>query len=246
MSFFNVEIPIFTPKKSAFEIAEMPGLWRVHWQINDRVIYSSFYTRHDQACLLWGTISALVFVMAQFFPWNWMTQTLIATALTLVGVVGTVGLTWRFALVERLSWVLGSWILLMLSGAIVTYQGIFGSWAWILPQICPIWLSLSGIGYLMTGFGMRSRLFLLLSLVHLAAIVILPYFPAWKPFITGLVISGSAFLIAEFQWDANGVCSYPIQTVEHQSQFAIHQDFTSKNPKSENTKLEPSLTKRLA
>lgn len=214
MSFFNIETPIFTPKQSAFEIAEMPGLWRVHWQVNDRVIYSSFYTRHDQACLLWGAISALIFITAQFLPWSWVTQTVIATTLTLVGVVGTVGLTWRFALVERLSWVLGSWATLMLLGTIATYQGMFGGWTWILPQICSFWLGLSAIGYLVTGFGMRSRLFLLLSLIHLLAIGLLPYFPAWQPLLAGLVISGSAFSIAEFQWDANGVCGYQLHPVE--------------------------------
>ncbi|MDX2239761.1 MAG: hypothetical protein NW224_03655 [Leptolyngbyaceae cyanobacterium bins.302] len=192
----------------------MPGLWRLHWQVNNRVIFSSFYTRHDQACLLWGIISAVIFTIAQYFSLDWTIQALIASTLTTGGIAGTILLTWRFAFLERLSWVLISWAALMLLGAIATYQGMFGGWYWVLMHICPLWLGLSGVGYLITSLGMRSRLFLLLSLVHLGAIALLPSFPSCKPLLTGLIISGSAFLIAEFQWDANGVCGYQMQTYD--------------------------------
>lgn len=214
MSFFNAETPILVRKKSAFEISEMPGLWRFHWQFYHIVVFSSFYTRHDQACLLWSGIVAIIFLAAQFLPLSWTTQTLLATALSLLGVVGMVGLTWQFVRLERLSWVLGSWAGLMLAGAIATYLGTFGGWNWALLNICPLWLGLSATGYLVTSIGMRSRLFLLLSIVHWLTISILPSFPYWNPLITGLVISGSAFLIAEFQWDANGVCGYQLAVLE--------------------------------
>ncbi|MDX2229986.1 MAG: hypothetical protein NW220_10130 [Leptolyngbyaceae cyanobacterium bins.349] len=207
-------------KNSAFDIPEMPGLWRIHWQIHDRVLFSSFYTRHDQACLLWGAIAAVIFLVAQFLPLSWTTQTLFAASLTLVGVIGMLLLTWQFARFERLSWVLGSWAGLMLLGAIATYQAMFGGWAGVLMHICPLWLGLSGAGYLVTGIGMRSRLFLLLSGLHLLTISVLPLFPAWHPLITGGVISSSAFLIAEFQWDANGVCGYQTQALQHRSPSA--------------------------
>lgn len=210
MSFFNIDTPIFVRKRSAFDSPEMPGLWRVHWQFKDYVLYSSFYTRHDQACLLWGTIAALIFSSAQFLPVGWTTQVLLAASLTVMGILGMVGLTWKFARFERLNWVLSSWAGLMLTGAIATYEGVFGGWTWILVQVCPLWLGLSGIGYLVTGMGMRSRLFVLLGLIHLITITLLPFIPAWKPLATGLVISMSAFLIAEFQWDANGVCGYQL------------------------------------
>jgi len=212
MTFFNTDIPIFVRKRSAFDSPEMPGLWRIHWQIQDYVLYSSFYTRHDQACLLWGAIAALIFMSAQFLPISWTTQALIAASLTLVGIIGMTALTWQFVRFERLSWVLISWASLMLTGAITTYQGVFGGWNWALIHICPLWLGFSGIGYLLTGVGMRSRLFVLLGLIHLITITLLPLIPAWKPLTTGLVISLSAFLIAEFQWDANGVCGYQLQS----------------------------------
>lgn len=214
MSFFNVEVPIFTRKRSAFDVPAMPGIWRFHLQIQDKVLYSSFYTRHDQACLLWGIISALIFITAQFFPISWGIQTIVAFSLTGMGIIGMMQLTWKFVVFERLGWVLGSWAILMSSGAIATLQGMFGGWTWALINICPLWLSLSGLGYLVTSLGMRSRLFLLLSLIHLLGIMVLPSFPAWKPLITGFIISGSAFFIAEFQWDANGVCEYQMQPIE--------------------------------
>ena len=218
MSFFNVEVPLMVRKKSAFDIPQMPGLWRVHWQLNKIVLFSSFYTRHDQACMLWGGIVAVIFLMAQFLPVSWVTLTLLATALTSVGVVGMVVLTWQFAWVERLSWVLGCWAGLMVLGEIATYLGMFGGWNWALINVCPLWLGLSATGYFVTSIGMRSRLFLLLSLVHLLTIWLLPAFPAWKPLITGMVISSSAFLIAELQWYANGVCGYQMTTLERLEQ----------------------------
>lgn len=214
MSFFNIDIPIFVRKKSAFASPEMPGLWRVHWQFQNHVLFSSFYTRHDQACLLWGAIAALIFGSAQFFSLGWATQALVAALLTLAGIVGMIGLTWNFVRLERLRWVLGSWAGLMLLGAISTYQGIFSGWSWALIYICPLWLGLSGLGYLVTGVGLRSRLFLLLGLIHIATIALLPIMPLWQPLVTGLVISSSAFSIAEFQWDANGVCGYQTQEAQ--------------------------------
>lgn len=214
MSFFNFEVPIFMPKRSAFDVPAMPGVWRFHLQIQGQVLYSSFYTRHDQACLLWGVISALIFLAAQFLPVSWSIQTIVAFTFTGMGMVGMMLLTWKFVLFERLGWVLGIWALLMSLGAIATCQGIFGGWTWALINICPLWLSLSGLGYFATSLGMRSRLFLLLSLIHLVGIMLLPYFPAWKPLMTGLIISGSAFFVAEFQWDANGVCGYQMQAIE--------------------------------
>ncbi|MBF2025568.1 MAG: hypothetical protein IGS48_02210 [Oscillatoriales cyanobacterium C42_A2020_001] len=196
----------------------MPGLWRVHWQLNNIVLFSSFYTRHDQACLLWSGIVAVIFLTAQFLPLSWATQTLVATTLSLLGVMGMVGLTWRFVRIERLSWVLGCWAGLMLAGALSTYLGTFAGWTWALVNMCPLWLGLSATGYCVTSIGMRSRLFLLLGVLHWLTIGILPYFPLWKPLITGLVISGSAFLIAEFQWDANGVCGYQMAALDRLEQ----------------------------
>lgn len=203
---FNPATPIFVRKPSALTIQPTPGLWRVHWQIKDVVLYSSFYTKHDQACLLWSVIAAIIFVSAQFLQVNWVTQTTIAAILTSIGVVGMVTLTWRFSILERLRWVLGGWTFLMGVGVLLTCASIFLGWGQVLMNICPLWLGLSALGYGLTGVRMKSRMFFVLSLFHLLAIALLPYAPTWQALITGVIISGSAFSIAEFQWDAEGVC----------------------------------------
>lgn len=206
MSFFNSEVPIITRKRSAYAIEDVPGLWRVHWQINSVTLFSSFYTRHDQACLLWGVISGGIFVAAQFLPVDWMSQAIFSSALTVVAIVGMVSLTWYFTAVERLTWILASWVILMLLGILVTDLSVFLGWGRVLVQICPLWLGLSAIGYWITGIGMRSRTFILIGLLHLFTIWILPYVGFWQPLTTGIIISGSVLYLAELQWDSNGVC----------------------------------------
>lgn len=151
-------------------------------------------------------IAAIIFTSAQFLPISWVAQSTIAGILTSVGIIGMVALTWHFSVVERLGWLLGSWAFLMGVGASVTCASLFCGWGSVLMNICPLWLGLSAVGYGLTGIRMRSRMFFILSLWHLLAIVLLPYVPGWQPLLTGVVISGSSFLIAEFQWDAEGVC----------------------------------------
>ncbi|MBD0335917.1 MAG: hypothetical protein ICV62_10545 [Cyanobacteria bacterium Co-bin13] len=208
MSFFNFDVPIVSKKQSAFSICDVPGLWRVHWQVKQRVILSTFYTRHDQACLLWAVVSAAIFSAAQFLAMNWFTQAMIASGLTVLCVVGMVALTFHFSAEERLIWVLYGWSLLMLVGTLITDLSLFLGWGEILGHLCPLWLGISGIGYLITGLGMRSRAFMLIAVVHFLVLQVLPYVGLWQPLTTGIIVSGSALLIAEIQWDANGVCGY--------------------------------------
>lgn len=208
MNFFNFDIPVVARKQSAFAICDLPGLWRVHWQINQRVILSTFYTRHDQACLLWAAVSALIFLTAQFIPLSWLAQAAIATGLTVICAGAMVALTFRFTVAEQLSWVLYGWSLLMLVGTVITDLSLLLGWGTVLGHLCSLWLGISGVGYLITGLGMRSRAFLLIAAVHFLTIYLLPTIGAWQPLATGMVISGSALLIAEIQWDANGVCGH--------------------------------------
>lgn len=205
---FNSDLPIVTRKKSAFAIQDLPGLWRIHWQLFGITILSTFYTRHDQACLLWGVLSAIIFMMAQFMALSWITQALLASVLTLIGMAGMLCLTWYFTKIPTLSWILYGWTGLMGTGILLTDLGIFLGWGQILMHICPLWLGLSAIGYGAMGVGMRSRAFLLVSLLHLITIGLLPYLSPWQPLTTGLVISGSVFLIAELQWDADEACEH--------------------------------------
>ncbi|MBE9179007.1 hypothetical protein IQ268_10590 [Oculatella sp. LEGE 06141] len=208
MTFFNPEMLFFRRKTSAFEIQDTPGLWRINWQLGKAIIHSTFYTRHDQACLLWGFISALIFMMVQFVSINWTIQTLVSSALSMLGIVGMVRLTRYFTTAERLGWVLYSWVGLIGVGLLLTNLGVFLRWGAMLTQVCELWLGLSAVGYLCTGLGMRSRTFLLASAIHLVAIVGLPLAGIWKPLTTGIIISVTVILIAELQWDTHGVCGH--------------------------------------
>lgn len=211
MSFFNFDLPICVRKKSAFDIQDLPGLWRIHWQIGDFTLLSSYYTRHDQACLFWGLLSSVIFATVQFLPISWLTQAIYLTGLTFVGVVVMVGLTLCLLAEIQFAQVLWCWILLMLIGILITDLSVFLGWGYILANMCPLWLVLSGIGYFLTGIGLRSRMFMLLSLIHFAAIWVLPLVGVWQPLTTGFVISTCVFSIAELQWDAMGVCVHHLQ-----------------------------------
>lgn len=206
MTFFNPTAPLLCRKQSAFALPDVPGVWRFHWQIGTITLYSSFYTRLDQACFLWGIISFVIFVTAQFLPLSWITQAYWWSVLTLMGTVGMVALVPSWFYKDGLGWVVHSWTILMLLGLVITDLGIFLSWGWVLMNLCPLWLVLIALGYLCTGVGMRSRALILTGLVHLLSIWILPYVAGMQFLVTGIITGGSVLLLAEFQWDSFGTC----------------------------------------
>ncbi len=205
--FFNLEVPPLQCKESAFAIEDLPGLWRLHWQLGQTTILSTFYTRIDQACLLWGVISGIIFLTAQFTAIDWATQAVFWSGLTLVGTGAMVKLSENCTIVEPLNQIASAWVFLMLSGLVLTNLSIFLGWAPILMRLPLLWLLLNAFGYLYTGLKMRSRAFLLICLVHLLAIVMLPYISIWQFLETGLVIGLSSVLLAVLQWDSSGVCA---------------------------------------
>lgn len=212
MSFFNPEMPIMTRKPSVLMVQSWPGLWRIHWQIQRFTLLSNFYTRHDQACLLWGGVSGIIFGIAQFVPMSWTVQAITASGLTFLGIVGMAVLTWHFTRQEQLIWILACWAVLMGFGILLTDLSLILGWGTVLIHICPLWLVLSGLGYGVTGIGMRSRSLMLIALLHLVGIWLLPYVGIWQPLTSGLIISGSTLVLAELQWDSNGVCEYQLQS----------------------------------
>lgn len=127
-------------------------------------------------------------------------------------------LTHFWVKVERLRWVLYSWVILMLTGVALTDLSIFLSWGEILMRLCPMWLALSALGYFCTGIGMRSRAFTLAGMVHLLSILVLPYVGGWQFLTTGLVMATSLALFAEVQWDMRPPIEYSLLTLE-QKQF---------------------------
>ena len=210
--FFNQEIPLLKRKQSAYAIEDLPGLWRLHWQLGQITVFSTFYTRIDQACLLWGIISAIIFLTAQFAAIDWATQAFFWSGLTLLGTGAMIKLSESWTTIEPLNHIISAWIVLILAGLVLTDLSIFLGWAPILTQLPFLWLALNALGYLYTGVKMRSRAFLLICLVHLLAIATLSYVGVWQFLETGVVIGLSAVLLAELQWDSSGVCAtHPIK-----------------------------------
>lgn len=206
MSFFNPNVPLLCRKQSVLELPPLPGLWRFHWQLGHSIVISTFYTRLDQACLLWGVISIVIFATAQFFPISWFTQAILWSILSVIGTVGMVMLTPSWLRTEGLGWILDSWIILMGLGVVITDLSIFLGWGEVIMYLCPLWLGLTALGYFCTGLGMRSRTLILTGLIHLLSIAILPYVGSWQFLTTGIVMGGSGLLLAEFQWDSSGTC----------------------------------------
>jgi hypothetical protein len=201
MSFFNYSEPLLRKRQEEVESQNLFGLVRLHWQIKNLTLFSGFYTRIDQAFILWGLISLGIFATAQFLPISWSSQAILWSAFTLVGIVGMVTLTWFWVSVERLRWIVYSWVVLMLVGLTLTDLGIFLGWGEILMHLCPMWLGLSAIGYGFTGLGMRSRTFVLMGLVHLLGILVLPYCGSMQFLSTGLIMTISLLLLAQMEWD---------------------------------------------
>lgn len=206
MSFFNPNAPLLCRKQGVIDIPDIPGIWRFHWQIGDFILFSTFYTRLDQACIVWGVISTVIFVTAQFFPISWLTQATWWSVLSVLGIFSMIALTPSWLKVEGLGWILSSWIFLMLLGLVITDLSILLGWGVILMWLCPLWLSLVALAYLFTGIGMRSRTLIIIGLVHLLSIGILPYVGNWQFLTTGIVMGGCVLLLAEFQWDSFGTC----------------------------------------
>lgn len=210
MPFPGFQEPLIRCKQTALDVQDLCGLLRVHLRIHHVTLFSALYTRVDQAILLWAILSVIIFGTAQFWPMSWTIQAILWSSFTVIGVVVMQVLTHFWATVERLNWVVWMWALLMLSGLLLTDIGIFGGLGWVLVNLCPLWLALSGIGYFLTGLGMRSRTFLMAGSAHFVAIALLPLIPGWSFLGTGLVIGGTLWLLSELQWDMRP----PIETVK--------------------------------
>lgn len=159
MPFFNTAEPIFRAKQHALDFQDRQGLLKFQLSLRNRTLFSLIYTRIDQVFVFWGLISATIFFTAQFAPIDWVTQAIFWSVLTLIGTAGMVFLTYFWVRVERLQWLLYSWISLMLAGLAITDLGIFLPCGQILAHLCDLWLVLSGVGYVLTAIGLRSRAF---------------------------------------------------------------------------------------
>ena len=219
MVLFNSAEPIIRRKQHALDFQDRQGLLQLKLEISNRTLFNSLYTRIDQVFVVWGIITAVIFFTAQFAPINWVTQAAVWSMLTGIGTVGMTILTYFWVKVERLQWILYSWIVLMLGGVAITDLGILLGWGQVLMYLCDIWLGLSAIGYFCTGFGLRSRAFILAGLFHILGITILPFCMGWQFLATGLVMTANLLMFAETQWDMRPpIDNYSVLT-EEQKEF---------------------------
>lgn len=219
MSFFNSKEPIIRRKQKELDYQDRQGLLHLQIQIKNKTLFSTIYTRIDQVFVLWGLMSAAIFITAQFSQISWVNQAFFWSILTTVGSIGTINLTLFWVKVERLTWILYAWITLMLSGLLVTDLGIFLGWGRVLLHLCDLWLILCALGYFATGLGLRSRAFIFAGIVHLLGIALLPFVGYWQFLTTGLVMVASLFVFAESQWDMRPPTKNYALLTEKQKQF---------------------------
>ena len=213
MVLFNSAEPIIRRKQHALDFQDRQGLLQLKLQIGNKNLLNSIYTRIDQVFVVWGIITAIIFFTAQFAPIDWVTQATFWSVLTGIGTVGMTALTHFWVKVERLRWVLYSWVVLMLGGIAITDLGILLGWGRVLMHLCDIWLGLSAIGYFCTGLGLRSRAFII------AGICLLPLCLGWQFLVTGLVMTANLWMFAETQWDMRPpIENYSVLT-EEQKEF---------------------------
>ncbi|MGF1535953.1 MAG: hypothetical protein ACFB4J_05630 [Elainellaceae cyanobacterium] len=201
MSFFNPAEPLVRCKQTTLDVQDLQGVLRIDYRIGKVKLFSGLYTRIDQTFLAWGWITAIIFGVAQFSAVSWRDQAILWSALTVVGVVLMASLAWFWVKVERLRWVVYTWAVLMLLGIGLTDGGIFWGWGWVLLNLCQIWLGVSAVGYLLTGWGLRSRTFLLAGAIHMAGIALLPLAGSLPFLFSGFVIAGTLIFLSEVQWD---------------------------------------------
>jgi hypothetical protein len=228
MPLFNSAEPIIRRKQHALDFQDRQGLLTLKLQIRHKTLFNSIYTRIDQVFVFWGLITAVIFFTAQFAPIDWITQATFWSVLTVIGTVGMSVLTHFWVKVERLRWVLYSWIVLMFGGMAVTDLGIYYGSGTILMHLCHLWLGLSAIGYFCTGLGLRSRAFIMSGLFHIFGILILPYCIGWQFLATGLIMTANLLMFAETQWDMRPpIDNYSLLTEEQQEfnrqQYLIRQ-----------------------
>ncbi|MEO0934231.1 MAG: hypothetical protein AAFY21_10920, partial [Cyanobacteria bacterium J06641_2] len=201
MTFLTLSQPFLRDKQKDLDYQDLQGIWRISGKIGNIRVISGFYTRIDQVFIVWGLICAGIFITAQFLPISWTTQAVLWTTLTVIGSAIMIAFTWFWVSVERLRWLIYAWVTLILGGVVLTDLGIFLGWGQVLISLCPLWLGLSAVGYLITAWAVKSRTFVITAAIHLLGIALLPYCAGKQFLITGLVMGISLLLLAELQWE---------------------------------------------
>ena len=194
MSFFQF-------KQNLVDPVDLHGVLRIRLGGQDNIFISTYLTRLDQALILWGVVTAAIFLVAQFYVLDWSFQAIVWSALSGAAILAAGRLTWFWVSTRNQRWILYCWSVLVVVGLSLTDCGIVLGWGIVLGNLCSIWLAISALGYFVTGIGIRARALILMGVVHLCAIPGLKVFPAWQFLLTGLVMSASLLCLAAFQWE---------------------------------------------
>lgn len=214
MTFLTLSQPLLRDKQKDLDYQDLQGIWRISGKVGNIRLISGFYTRIDQVFIVWGFICPAIFTTAQFFPISWATQAILWTMLTVAGTAIMTAFTWLWVSVERLRWLIYTWAILMLTGITLTDLGIFLGWGQVLMRLCPLWLGLSAVGYIITAWAVKSRTFVITAAIHLLGILLLPYCGGKQFLTTGLVMGISLLLLAEMQWEMRPPINYDVLTAQ--------------------------------
>lgn len=201
MSFFKPQQPILQKKQLSFNPQQLVSLGCVKVTPLQFLNLSGIYTCIDQVMICWGIVAGIIFLSAQFLPINWTDQAIFWSIITLIAVIVMITLTHSWTSMEGIAWLLYGWVALMVIGVIVTDCSIVYHWGIILSHLSQFWLLLSAIGYGLTAWGVRSRAFVIATIIHTVSIFFLPWFGSWQFAITGLIMMSNLLIFAEGQWD---------------------------------------------
>lgn len=201
MSFFKPHQPILQKKQLSFNPQQLVSLGCLKIKPLQFLNLSGIYTCIDQVMICWGMVAGIIFLSAQFLPINWTDQAIFWSIITLIAVILMITLTHTWTSMERLSWLLYGWVALMVIGVIITDCSIVYHWGIMLSHLSHLWLLLSAIGYGLTAWGVRSRAFVIATIIHSVSIFFLSWFGSWQFAMTGLIMMSNLLIFAEGQWD---------------------------------------------
>ena len=207
MTFFELQDPfrsqfLWSQYGRALAMQDLGGLLKVHWRKRMTAVACCMtFTEIDQAFVLWGLATLVIFSLAQFSHMSWNHQAIVDAAITGAAIANTSGLTWPIAIIAKLRWVVCLWAVLMAIGVVLTAHGIFSGVGWILLNLCPLWLGLCAVGYAAMAVGMRSRCFAAAAIVHAFAALGIDHLSLYQFAGSGLVIALTLFFFSVVPWD---------------------------------------------
>ncbi len=205
MTSFDFRDTIETHENKSLGVQDLGGLlntrFELHFKRNVQDWPIFCFSSIDQAFLVWGGLTLIIFLTGQFSSMSWMTQAVLDAALTGAGIAWASGLTWTLIDDKRLNWVIFLWAGLMTLGVSVTAYGIYSSISVVMVSLCPLWMGLCALGYGAMAIGMRSHAFTAACFVHTLAIPMLYRQPSWQYLTTGLVISLTLLFFSVVPWD---------------------------------------------